>query len=90
MIRFPWWGSVILAIIGYIGLKYGVVYLLEPENRLSGLLPQFAPVVAMGLLLLAAKQLYDNDPHEEDNGDEEDKTSKKQSTTDSKDKQNCN
>lgn len=84
MIRFPWWGSVILAIIGYIGLKYGVVYLLEPESRLSGLLPQFAPVVAMGLLLLAAKQLYDNDPHEED------KTSKKQSTTDSKDKQNCN
>lgn len=70
MIRLPWWGSVIIAALGYIALKYGAVQLLEPENRLSGLLPQFAPVFAMGFLLLAAKQLYD-DPDKGDDDQEQ-------------------
>ncbi|WP_419175721.1 hypothetical protein [Desulfosediminicola sp.] len=71
MTRFPWWGSVILAIIGYLGLKYGTPQLLDPENHLSNLLPQFAPVFAMGFLLLAAKQLYDDDPNENVDHDEQ-------------------
>lgn len=67
MSRFPWWGSVVLAIIGYLGCKYGPLYLLDPQHRLSDLLPQFAPVVAMGFLLLAAKQLYDHPDEQGEN-----------------------
>lgn len=78
MTRFPWWVSVLMAIIGYLGLKYGSGYLLAPGHRLSGLLPQFAPVVAMGFLLLAAKQLYDNDPNADtDENTEQDDSPKK-------------
>lgn len=61
MNRFPWWGSVLLAILAYCGLKYGVGELLSEEHRLTGLLQLFAPLAAMALLLLAGKQLYDND-----------------------------
>lgn len=61
MISFPWWGSVFLAIGAYCGLKYGTPYIIAPDSPLSGLIPLFAPLCAMGLLLLAGKQLYDND-----------------------------
>lgn len=61
MNRFPWWGSVLLAILAYWGLKYGVRELLSEEHRLTGLLQLFAPLAAMALLLLAGKQLYDHD-----------------------------
>jgi len=61
MIRFPWWGSVLLAIVAYSGLKYCVPEYIGHENQLSGLFALLAPIVAMGLLLWAGKQLYDGD-----------------------------
>lgn len=61
MNSFPWWGSVILAIGSYYGLKYGSHYVLAPNSPLFGLIPLFAPLSAMGFLLLAGKQLYDSD-----------------------------
>ena len=57
---FPWWGSVLLAILAYCGLKYGVRELLPPGHRLIGLFQLFAPLAAMAFLLLAGKQLYDH------------------------------
>lgn len=59
MSRFPWWGSIVLAILAYCGLKYGMVELLPDEHRLTGLFRLLAPLAAMGFLLLAGKQLYD-------------------------------
>ncbi|SHO51706.1 hypothetical protein [Desulfopila aestuarii] len=64
MNRFPWWGSVLLAILAYCSLKYGVRELLPEEHRLLGLLQLLAPLAAMALLLLAGKQLYDHDDGE--------------------------
>jgi len=64
MNRFPWWGSVLLAILAYCGLKYGVKELFPQEHRLTGLLQLFAPLAAMAFLLLAGKQLYDHDDGE--------------------------
>lgn len=59
MNRFPWWLSVILAILCYYSLKYGLPQLIAADDRLSGLFALLAPISAMGFLLLAAKQLYD-------------------------------
>lgn len=62
--RFPWWGSIILAILGYTGLKYGVPKLITEDSALAplvGLVPLLAPLLAIGFLLLAGKQLYDSD-----------------------------
>lgn len=79
--RFPWWGSILLAIVCYCTLKY-LVPLFQPTDptlaRLVHAAPFFAPIVAIPLLLLAAKQLYDTDkkeneetdPENEGNGDE--------------------
>lgn len=64
MNRFPWWGSVLLAILAYYGLKFGVKELLPEDHRLTGLFQLFAPLTAMALLLLAGKQLYDHDEEE--------------------------
>lgn len=61
MSRFPWWCSVLLAIAAYCGLKYGVTEFFPEESRLIGLIQLFAPLTAMGFLLLAGKQLYDED-----------------------------
>lgn len=62
--RFPWWGSVLLAIVCYCILKY-LVPQLQPAHpalaKLAHAAPFFAPIVAIPLLLLAAKQLYDTD-----------------------------
>lgn len=64
MNRLPWWGSVLLAIMVYYGLKYGAPQLLAEDHRLRGLLQLCAPLAAMALLLLAAKQLYDHEAGE--------------------------
>ncbi|MFV0437090.1 MAG: hypothetical protein ACK5PS_06835 [Desulfopila sp.] len=61
--RWPWWLSVGLAIASYCLLKYGASALLPGDHRLTGLLPLLAPLAAIGLLLLAAKQLYDTSDH---------------------------
>ena len=61
MRKFPWWLSVILAIGAYCGIKYGIPRLTGADHRLAGLAQLLAPIFAMGLLLLAAKQLYDTD-----------------------------
>lgn len=51
--KWPWWLSLLLAVIVYPLLKYG----------LSGSpLAKLAPLATIGWLLLAAKQLYDGDP----------------------------
>ena len=73
MSRFPWWISVLLAIGSYYGCKYGLVSIVGEEAPLAGLFELFAPIIAMGFLLLAAKQLYDDAPgdveNEEDDAD---------------------
>jgi len=66
MKHFPWWGSVLMAIVVYCTLKYGVQELLTADHRLTGLLQLFAPLAAIAFLLLAGKQLYDADGKEED------------------------
>lgn len=61
MTRFPWWGSVLLAVLSYCAMKYGMVRFLPAEHRLIGLCQLLAPLAAMAFLLLAGKQLYDGD-----------------------------
>ena len=74
MSRFPWWGSVVLAIGCYWGLKYGVASVLPADHRLVGLLGHLAPIAAMALLLLAGKQLYDHDDHPQDPAADQEET----------------
>lgn len=66
MSRFPWWGSVLLAVAVYCGLKYGLPSMLPDNHRLQELLELLAPLAAMALLLLAGKQLYDHPPAADD------------------------
>lgn len=60
----PWWVSVFGAIVTYCTLKY-LLPELAPKNQtlqeLFQLGPVAAPVLTIPFLLLAAKQLYDND-----------------------------
>ncbi len=51
--NWPWWLSLLLAVIAYAALNYGLA---------GSPLAKLAPLVAIGFLLLAAKQLYDGDP----------------------------
>jgi hypothetical protein len=63
-LRMPWWGSSLLAMVLYCGLKYGVphLHLSNPLlQQLAQAAPFFAPILAIPLLLLAGKQLYDKD-----------------------------
>ncbi|MDK9705992.1 MAG: hypothetical protein OEL83_02975 [Desulforhopalus sp.] len=63
--RLPWWLSVLLAAGVYCGLKYGAPAIHSANPFIQQLLdagPFFAPILAIPLLLLAAKQLYDTDP----------------------------
>jgi hypothetical protein len=73
----PWWLSVILAIASYLALKYLAPTLAASAGLgdLAGLLPQAAPLAAIGFLLLAAIQLYegDDEPPEEPPGNEDDR-----------------
>lgn len=59
--NWPWWLSLLLAVITYAGLKYGLA---------GSPLAKLAPLVAIGFLLLAAKQLYDGDPIQQPSPDE--------------------
>lgn len=79
MNRFPWWGSVLLAVLAYCGLKYGMVQLMGQESRLISLIRLIAPLAAMGFLLLAGKQLYDEDEKEQNAGEQADDTANKPS-----------
>ncbi len=72
MKRFPWWGSVILAIITYYGLKYGLATYLGDTAPLVRFARLLAPILTVGFLLLAAKQLYDDDAEEPPPSDEDD------------------
>ena len=67
-----WWVSVLLAIIMYMVLKY-LVPGLTPEGsslyNVGQAAPDFAPLVAIPFLLLAAKQLYDNELPKNEHGE---------------------
>ncbi|MBU1568038.1 MAG: hypothetical protein KJ630_20745 [Proteobacteria bacterium] len=68
-LRLPWWGSALLAIFFYVGLKYGApeLHLTNPTlQQLAQAAPTFAPILAIPWLLLAGKQLYDKDIPEEE------------------------
>jgi hypothetical protein len=67
-LRLPWWGSILMAILVYCGLMYGVpeLHLSNPTlQMLAQAAPSFAPILAIPWLLLAGKQLYDNDDQDE-------------------------
>lgn len=67
--RMPWWVSALLAMSAYVGLRYLAPLYQSHNPTLAGLLaagPAIAPVVTMFLLLLAAKQLYDQVPEQKD------------------------
>jgi hypothetical protein len=72
MRRFPWWGSVLLAILSYFGLKHGSLQIIAADSALADLLPLFAPLASMGFLLLAGKQLYDTEHKEQNTPETED------------------
>ena len=57
--RMPWWLSVILAVISYIGIKYLAPQFFPPVWR--GFIPQIAPLAAIGFLLYGAALLYEDD-----------------------------
>lgn len=70
VVRFPWWASVLLAVVCYCTLKYLLPQFQPADPALARLVhaaPFFAPIVTIPLLLLAAKQLYDSaTPDDED------------------------
>lgn len=78
----PWWVSVLLAATVYCGLTYGAPAMHSANPLFQQLIeaaPFFAPILAIPLLLLSAKQLYDGvppaTPEDEDTStDESDKT----------------
>ena len=60
----PWWLSVIMAIVSYLGLKHLAPDLAASSaifKPLAPLLPKMAPLAAIGFLLLAGVLLYDKD-----------------------------
>ncbi len=78
-LRMPWWASILLAIAFYCALKYGIprLYLTHPAlEQLAQAAPNFAPILAIPWLLLAAKQLYDTDAPEDKADEAEDKHQK--------------
>jgi len=73
--RFPWWGTIILAIVAYCALKYGAPMLTTGNPQLDAFLqkaPMLAPIVTIPLLLLAAKQLYDIPPEPDESTEQND------------------
>ncbi len=59
---FPWWLTLLAAALGYSLLRYLLPTLQPADPRLEkicAIAPDLAPLVAIPLLLLAAKQLYD-------------------------------
>lgn len=71
----PWWVSLVLGSIIYIVCKYVLPTFdnsPEPLRTFSRIGSQIAPVLTIPFLLLAARQLYDNiPPNEESNPDEQ-------------------
>jgi hypothetical protein len=63
--KWPWWISVLLSILSYCGLKYGLPLIAGEKALPEDFIKMLAPLTAMGFLLLAAKQLYDIPPAEE-------------------------
>ena len=58
----PWWFHVLLAIVCYNGLKYGLPALSKTVVAVQPfleLLPTAAPLSAIVFLLIAAKELYE-------------------------------
>ncbi len=71
--RMPWWASILMAIVFYCALKYGIprLYLTHPAlQQLAQAAPTFAPILAIPWLLLAAKQLYDTDAPKNNAGED--------------------
>lgn len=65
----PWWLSVVAATVTYCLLRFVFPELSTENEQLNtffSLAPDLAPVLTIPLLLLAAKQLYDNSSPEED------------------------
>jgi len=63
--RIPWWMHVLIATVLYIGLTYFVPTLHSDDPGIAtflDLLPNLAPIGAIGFLLLGAKALYDDVP----------------------------
>jgi hypothetical protein len=74
----PWWAHVLIAAILYIGLTYFVPTLHSEDPRIAtflDILPNLAPIGAIGFLLLAAKALYDDVPGKETPPQDEEKNS---------------
>ena len=68
-VRFPWWVSVLLAIVGYCTFKLIIPNFSSENNTLQKFIqaaPTFAPIITVPFLLLAAKQLYDTDIKKEE------------------------
>ncbi|PIE68550.1 MAG: hypothetical protein CSA21_06785 [Deltaproteobacteria bacterium] len=61
MKKIAWWQSVIAATLAYYSLKYWLPDLFDATEQTRDFLALIAPISTMGLLLLAAKQLYDTD-----------------------------
>ncbi len=67
--RTPWWAYILIAVTVYLGLAYYVPTLHSDNESITTflqLLPNMAPIGAIGFLLLGAKALYDNDIPEGD------------------------
>jgi len=61
-LRFPWWGSILLAILIYTSMNYLLPSLTTTNQSLSvffEIAPDLAPIPTILFLLLGAKQLYD-------------------------------
>lgn len=61
-INWPWWASIIMAALCYLGLRFIVPAGAESVSWLRPVAPlatQLAPIVTIALLLLGGKQLYD-------------------------------
>lgn len=69
-VRWPWWVSVLLAVVSYTGVKYGIPALFGSEALPEEFLKLVAPITAIGFLLLSAKQLYDIPPEEQEDTDD--------------------
>ncbi|WP_457577602.1 hypothetical protein [Desulfomarina sp.] len=70
--RFPWWLSILFAVLFYCGLKYLAPQLHTTSaflNNLLTLAPRAAPLVAIVFLLCGAVGLYDFDEKENEKSD---------------------
>ena len=62
---FPWWASILIAILLYCAFSYLAPCIHPASETLARLLaaaPRFAPIVTIPFLLLGATRLYDAGP----------------------------